>query len=467
MNQYDRLTVDGLSMQEQAEVDFLWSQLRRARPRNLLRTAYYESKNMQRQIGSVVPPQYHRLGAVLGWTGKAVDSLARRCTLEDVYWPEGDLGSLGYADFRDGNHLQATIKAAAVKSLQHGVSWLVNTRGGPGEPESLVHLKDALNGTGRWSARTRSLQSFLSVSAWHEDRQDRPAAFTLYLDGLTIQVGPTARAALGVLSRQDHPWGVPVEPMVFHPWARDFGASRITRPMMGLQDRAVAAVVRMEAHMDIYAIPDMWLLGADMSLFRNADGTQKAAWQVMMGRVKAVPDDDEADPSLARADVKQFPAQSPAPHLAAINGFAKMFAREADLPDAALAITDLSNPTSADGYIESREGLIAEAEGATDDWTLPVRRAVARGLAIQNGLQGVPASFGTLTPRWRPPVFTSRAAAADAGMKQLAAVPWLADTEVGLELLGLTPDQIRRAQADRRRVQGRSILERIAPPDEV
>lgn len=46
-------------------------------------------------------------------------------------------------------------------------------------------------------------------------------------------------------------------------------------------------------------------------------------------------------------------------------------------------------------------------------------------------------------------------------MKILTAQPWLGETEVGLELLGLSPDQIRRALADRRRNGGSAALQAI------
>ena len=212
--------------------------------------------------------------------------------------------------------------------------------------------------------------------------------------------------------------------------------------------------------MDVYAIPQMILLGADESLFRNPDGSQKSSWQVALGRVFAIPDNDEAvDGASARASVQQFAAQSPQPHLAQLSALAKMFARETALPDSALAITDMANPTSADAYIAANEDLIAEAEGATDDWTLPITRAVARSLAVLN--DGRPEDYATIGVRWRSPMHLSRAAAADAGMKQLVAAPWLAETEVGLELLGLSESQIQRALADRARAQGRATLTQI------
>lgn len=254
-----------------------------------------------------------------------------------------------------------------------------------------------------------------------------------------------------------------MEPVIYKPFAREFGSSRITDPMMYLQDRAVAALIRMDAHMDIYAIPDFWLLGADMGMFRDASGAQQAAWQVMMGRIKALPDSekliDEGETGLARADIKHFPAQSPEPHLAAINGFAKLFAREADLPDSSLAISDVANPTSADSYVESRESLIAEAEGATDDWSLPARRSLTRGLAILNGLDVVPAEWLSIDAKWRPPVFLSRTQAAMAGSQTLSTLPeWVRDTEVGWEIAGLSEQQIVRLRAEQRRTQSRQSV---------
>ena len=135
--------------------------------------------------------------------------------------------------------------------------------------------------------------------------------------------------------------------------------------------------------MDVYSFPEFWLLGADAAVFKNQDGSLKAPWQVMLGRLKAIPDDDEAPEALARADVKQFSAASPEPHLAALNAFAKLYAREQSLPDTALAITDVSNPMSAESYDASQYELIAEAEGVTDDFSPALRKASAVPLVME------------------------------------------------------------------------------------
>jgi len=228
--------------------------------------------------------------------------------------------------------------------------------------------------------------------------------------------------------------------------------------------QAVRELIRLEGHMDVYSYPEFWMLGGDMSAFKNADGSQKAVWQVMLGRIKGVEDNPEKPDALARVDVKQFPAASPAPHGDALDILSRAFAREASLPDSAVALKGVSNPTSADSYDASQYELIAEAEGAMRDWSSPITRAVARSLAILNGDTGVPSEYLSIRPDWLGAKFESRAAKADAGSKQVAAVPWLAETEVGLELMGLEPEQIKRALAEKRKAAGRAVLATLAQP---
>jgi hypothetical protein len=452
----ERVRIQGFSDDEDRTLNALIEQLDAKTPRNLRRATYYDGKRAVQQVGSVIPPQYQDLALVLGWVAKGVDGLGRRCNLERFVWNDGDLDALGVDVLQDSNFLLAELAQARTDSLINGVSYLVTTRGLAGEPTALVHARDALNATGEWNVRRRELDNFLSVTS----RKDNAVTgFVLYLPNLTISAEKDGN--VWSVDRSEHTFGVPVDPLVYRPRSgRRMGRSRITRPAMSHQDSAVRALARIEAHMDIYAIPKMVLLGGSDSMFKNPDGTFKASWQVAMGRVFGLPDDEDA--TKPRADVKQFAAESPQPHLAQLNALAKLEAREFDLPDQDFALTDMANPTSEGSYVQGRDSLVAEAEGAMDDWSVSIRRTVTRALAVQNGLDAVPAEWAGIAPKWRSPLYLSRAAAADAGAKQLSAVPWLAETEVGLELLGLDEQQIQRALAEKRRVQGRNVIAALA-----
>jgi hypothetical protein len=456
----NQVSLPNISDDEQALLTGLLNRLELKQLRNRLRDSYYDGKRAMTQIGSIIPPQYLKLAIVLGWSAKAVDTLADRCNLDGFVWPDGDLKSLGLGDVYDGNYFSTEISSAVTQSLLHGVSFLINTLGDPakGEPAGCIHVKDAANATGIWDARARRLSNLLSITS--RDNAGSVVGLALYLDGVTITAERDDQNGWSV-DRSEHPWGVPAEPMVYrYRTARPFGSSRISRAVMSLHDQALRTVIRMEGHADTYSFPEMWLLGADESIFKNADGSQKAVWQVMLGRIKGVPDDEEA--STPRVDVKQFQASSPQPHIDQLKQQAQLFSGETSIPLTSLGVSDMSNPTSSDSYIASREDLIARAEACTDDYSRALRRAMTRALAMQNNLTEVPKEWASIVPKWRSPIYLSRAQQADAGMKQLTAVPWLAETDIGLELLGMDDQQITRAMSQKRRAEGTLILKSLA-----
>lgn len=436
----------------------LFDQLLQKEPKNKQRLAYYEGERHLAKLGLSIPPQYGGLRIALGWSGKAVDILARRCNLEYFAWPDGDLGELGAHKLFAANHLQTKINAAIVSSLIYGVAFLITTKGsGDGEPGAVIHVKDALSATGDWNDRKSRLDNLLSVTS--VDKDGKPTGLVLYKENRTLTFSGGSGGDLALTSDQEHSLGMPAEALVYrYRTDKPFGSSRLSRTVMALHDQAVRASVRLEAHSDIYSFPDMWLLGADL---KSAFGEGADKFTVMMGRMKGIADDEDA--TNPRVDVKQFQAASPQPHLDMFRQLAQTFSGETHIPLTSLGVSDMSNPTSADSYIASREDLIAEAEGAADDWGPAIARTFSKALRIVN--DGEIDGIETLRPRWRNPIYLSRAAAADAGMKQLAAVPWLADTKVGLELLGLSDAQIDAALSERRTANAQRVLDSIVSQD--
>lgn len=437
---------------------------------NRRRMAYYErSKRLDdSQQTPVVPPAYWTLEMSLGWCGKAVDLLARRCRLIDI-----EVTNFNLAETPQWRSLRrrfvAAVKDAIQGSMVTGVAWLKISAATPSEQTSgipaLVGAISGLDGTGWMNPRTRLLDAFFQVQARGELNQ--PVEWSLYLapsltgnQGLMLHVERGENGGWVILADSTTISEVPVVPFMFSPDVdHPFGQPRISKPMMSLQNAAVRALTRGEGHMDVYSYPETFLLGAAEELFTNPDGSISTAAQVMLGRVKAIPDNAELPDALARVDVKRFNAASPESHLAWMNMLAKLFCREASLPDTALAITDMANPTSAEAYDASQYELIADAQGITDDYSEPVARAAE--LLLRTAGVELPENAEVL-PIWCDPRFLSRSASADAGVKQLSAAPWLADTRIGLELLGLTPTQIDVAWSERDGAEVRRLADEIA-----
>lgn len=458
----DLIRIADLDHQEQNHLDALIKQWRSKRSRNNLRSAFYDMKNSERSLmAAQVPEVVRRRSFVLGWSAIAVDKLNRRCNLEGFYDAGGqDLAALGLDTLYRDNHLGAEISQAGVSSLMHAVSFIVTTQGDTqaGEAPVLMLGKDATSATGIWDVRRRALGSFLSVAEY--DDTGEPVDMTMYLDGLNVTM--TKSAGKWTVTRREHSYGVPVDPMRYQPrLGRPMGRSRITRAVMSLHMQALATMIRADVNGEAYSLPRYALLGATEESFRNADGSPKPAWQAAWDAVWAIGDDEDApSDNLARADVKQFHGQSPEPQNAHLRMIAQMFSGETGVPIGELGLIGDANPTSAEALMASRDDIISEAENTTDGWSPDVGSAVRRGLAMLNR-GNIPDGLD-IRSQWRSPLHVSRAAAADAGSKIIDKVPWLAETEVGMELLGLTSSQIDRAMNDRRRAQGRQLADALA-----
>src|SRR5512133_212205 len=99
----DRITLPDVSDEVNTTLGLLLDRLTDRTETNLLRASYYDGKHAVRQVGSIIPPQYYRLGIALGWSAKAVDVMARRCNLDRFVWPDGDLDSIGMREVWEGN----------------------------------------------------------------------------------------------------------------------------------------------------------------------------------------------------------------------------------------------------------------------------------------------------------------------------------------------------------------------------
>lgn len=458
-----RIVVADLEHFEQNALDELVLQWRAKRPRNNLRAALYDMKNSERSLMSdQVPAVVRRRRYVLGWSAIAVDKLNRRCNLDGLYDANGaELADFGLPEFMLKNRFTSEISQAGISSLIHAVSWIVTTQGDKeaGEPEVLSIARDASTATGVWDVRRRAITKFLSINEL--DDEGEPIAMTMYLPNLNVMM---TKAGRWTVERREHTYGVPVDPMRYKPrLGRALGSSRISRSVMSIHMQALGAMIRGDVNGEAYSLSRFVLLGATEEAFKNADGSPKPAWQAAWDAVWAVGDDPDAEANGMdpRADIKQFHGQSPEPQNAHLRMLAQLFSGETGIPVGELGITSDSNPTSAESLQVSRDDLIAEAERTTDDWAPDISSAVTRALTMLN--KGSLPDGLDIRAKFRNPMHVSRAQAADAGTKIIDKAPWLAETTVGLELLGLTSDQITEAYAQRQRAQGRAILDRLVP----
>lgn len=442
----------GLTSDEQALVERLVGLIIRKRSRNRLRSAYMDGKHVLRRLPPSSPPYLQSLAIVLGWPAKAVEALARRIRLDGFAFGDGQ-DVFGLAELLDANDYFAMASQAQLSALVHSTVFQTVTAGGEGEPGAVISQVSALNGTGDWDYRRREFLNFLAIAEWPETSRDRRGSFdeqgefTLFTDHQVIWVKDGQ-----VQARTGSPVRMPVVQMPYKPRLdRPFGSSRISRPVMSITDSAVRTIIRSEGTADFYGVPWFMIFGP------GEDAFSKGSWQMIMDRINAIPDNEDA--ANPRADVKQFSQGSQQPHVDQLQVLAGLFAGETSIPVSSLGVgLSQANPTSAESYLASREDLIAEAEDAQSAWSAPHRKIAQWAIMIANNMTDMPGELGRVEPVWHDTRFTSRAAAADATVKLVSVFPWMANSPTIIETLGFDQSTTARLLEDRKRTAGMDVF---------
>lgn len=434
------------------------SRISKKRRRNSTRRTYYEFKQGLKDLGIAIPPHLTDVETVVGWPAKAVDSMARRTVLEGFTRADGgDTDDLGLGSVWDENHMDSVVPQTNTSALIHSCAFGFVTAGDveAGEPEALITTRSAEWATGIWDSRLRRLRSALSILSTNQYGQIDH--MVMYKPGLAIIMRRNGQ--LWDVRQVSHDMGVPVELFPYRPSLdRPFGASRISRPVMALTDSAVRTLLRTEVSAEFFNAPRAYALGADEDAFVDKDGNPMSGWQVMLGRLLALSRDENGD----LPQVGQFTQQSMEPNMAQLRMLAQSFSAETSLPLRSLGVVG-DNPESEGAILEANEELSLEI-GHWENASLgPAwRRLATHALRVIDDSPAAREAYASLRPRWRNQESATRAAQADAFTKVAQAVPDLSATEVGLEMAGMSVNQIERFMSERRRISGQQTLAAIA-----
>ena len=424
----------------------LIEQLRRKRARNQLRMRYYDYKVGLKDLGISIPPHLRSLDSVLGWPAKVVDSMSRRVVLDAVSTTgSDDLDSLVRSVQRD-NTLSLLLPQTHTSSLLHSVAFTFVTPGNQGEPNAVVTSVSAESATGTLDSRRRSLSEALSVRV--DPVSGQVEEITLYLPGETVTLYRAGyRWDYEVIV---HSLGMPVEAIPYRPeLGRPFGRSRISRPVMALTDSGVRTLARTEVSAEFYNAPQRWAMGAREDAFTDIDGNPLTGWQVMLGNLLALERDEDGN----LPTVGEFQQQSMDPNLAHLRMLAQQLSAESSLPLRSLGIVG-DNPESGEAITEANRELELEIEFWQESVLTPVwLRLIGKALRLHDDSDVARRAYDALQLRWRDPATVSMAARGDWLTKVGAQIPGLGETSVGMEMAGLTGEQITRLQSEKARVE--------------
>jgi hypothetical protein len=420
------------------------------RPRNLVRSVYYDGSAPLKDFGISLPPKMQSIEAALGWVAKGVHAVTDRSKFEGFVSTDGSDDPFDLSGLLWDNRFLVEFPAATVSSAVHGCSFLTVSQGDvqSGEPGVLVLPRAADASAAIWDRRKRALKGFLSVV--DVDSAGQISQMIMHTPEKVVTLTRGSRSWRADVRR--NPLGVvSVSPLV-HKFElnRPLGHSRITRAAMGYSDSALRTIVRAEVSSEFYSAPEYYLFGADVSAFVGDD-----KWTALMGRIKAMDVEDGDD----KPDLHRFTGASPQPHTDQLRMWANLFADDQDLD---VKFADSSNPSSADAIFAAKETLITTTRDANAMWGYGAAQAMHLAVRLRDGLDSVPAELRSLSAQFTDPAIVSPSARADAFSKLSSSIEGFGNSEVGMEYAGLTREQIIRFQADKRRFSAGNRMDALA-----
>ena len=450
--------VPGLTPAEQAALAQLVELWRVKQPRNRLRQAYLDGIVRPDNLNISVPDEMvDQLGAVIGWPRKVVFGLSDLLIWDGVTAANGQDNPFEIDDLLAATIFELEIAKTIPSSLTHSVAFLYLRNGveAAGEPPVIIQGHSADWAAGLWDRVRRRLSYGLTID--DIDDAGRPTRFTLYTVDSTYVVEQNAASAWQIVHVELHGMGAAMmEALPFEPSLdRPLGRSRISRDVMSITQRAMRTVLREELATELFTAPGILLSGVDPDLIADL-----RSWDWKLGTIKTISSGEEPE----GPKVTVLPQQSSQPFTEQMRALATELSGVSSLPVSSLGVIQ-DNPSSAEALYAAKEELVIKAKNAQRVFDAALNRVYAHAVMMRDGLDTMTPELRSLATRWGDPAHPSIVSQSDAIVKQISAMPWLAESPVVLEELGYSGSQIARLMSDKRRAEASGLLDRLSAQD--
>ena len=434
----------------------LWE---RTRPRNMLRESYYLGHVRVKDLGIAMPKSLaQKIDPRIDWPRKAVHALADRSVFDGFTTDDADVTEELRA-VCEANGMGALYRKALICELKHCCGFWTVT-GGDGMP--VISSYPATAAVALWDDSLKSIRAGLVVAESKAVRCSsarKPSVIQVFTAGSVIVL----RLSGGTWSAEymEHAMGRPLmEPMPYGATLeRPFGSSRITRAVMSITDDAIRQRARMEVAAESSTLPQMWLLGTAKRM--TNDGNR---YDASMGAINEITKDPDGDvPSIWQSAQLQM-----APLSEYFRNLACQMSSVTNVPVSFFGVSN-DNPSSSDAIAASLEPLVIDAKNLNRDNGNALRNVAYMALAVLHGTDYATerGNGANVNPRFMSPAYPSVVSQSDAILKQVQAIPKLANSNVILEQLDYTDEQMQRIESDNKRAQAsQAVMSLLAPKEE-
>lgn len=454
------------------------------RGRNRVLREYYEMKtavknpaiSMPREVADV----FSNLECVTGWCSKAVNAHAMRSVFDGFVFNGRTDPSLD-ALVRE-NRMRSLYQQACASALVYGVSAITVMAGNDGQPAVKVRCYSANQFCVLWDKDEGRVAC--GVVLEDVDRRGQPTRYVVHMPDAVLELRRVGEGPSWECEDEPNPMGRPlIEVMANDPDPdRPLGHSMITPELMGIVDKAMRDVLRMDVGAEFYTFPQRYVLGAAKDLFAAPldEGTPTdeegdpvdeegnkvdrpsspvAKFNAYVAALLAISRDENGDVP----QVGQFSPTSAENFTMAFENDAQRFSGATNVPLAQLGV--LSNTyTSSEALSATNDPLVLEVETMNRRNAEAMEEVARMMMAVRDG---VPISRLTdeqraVQARFPDPSKPTVASRMDAWSKFAGTDPSVVGTRVFYEGMGLDQPTIDRLLAEKQSAGAIDALNRIA-----
>lgn len=402
---------------------YLIDMLKKKKRRIDLRYRYYEMKQSTKELGNMLPPTYRWLSSCLGWSAKAVDSLADRLSF---YSFDNDFYGIGEI-FRENNQ-DILVDSVMLSALICSCGFIYVRKGEDGDIK--MYALDGGDATGIIDPNTYLLKAGYAVI--ERDSKGRPTLEAYFTVGYTYYFLPNEKDPVMV---EETGIEIPaLVPVIYRPDARrKFGHSRISRACMDIQQGAMRTLKRSEISADFYSFPQRYILGT------SQDSEPMDKWKATMSSFIEITKDDDGD----KPTMGQFSQQSMTPYVDQMRMFASLFAAETGLTVDDLGFVS-DNPSSSEAIKAAHENLRLNARKAQKNFSVGLLNAGYVAACMRDGETYKRYRLFRTKTRWNPvfePDFSALSSIGDGAIKLNQAIPGFIDRNNMRDLTGIEPGE--------------------------
>ena len=456
--------VEGLTDEEKALLTELTDAFNYHQSANVVKDKYYEGHIGVRDVnlGIAMPDRLQRLEVGCNWGQKAVDVLASRSMFDGFVGTSVSVDRL--TQLIADNRLIDEYSKACRDELKYGCCFA--TLSADERIGCKIRFHSPATASALWSGEKGRIDCGLAIIDTMKDEKDKgtwkPCLVNMYTDDAVIVL----HCINGRWSAEHYPhrMGRPLmQPLIWNATSnKPFGRSRLKKAIRTLIDDYVRIQANATIALEFDTTPQKYLLGVTDDQY---DAIVSNKFKQYVGNILAATSNPETG---ANPEFGQLSQGSLSPHVEKMRMTATQFSAATGLTVTDVGVVNDANPTSSDAILAQSQTLVLMAQQLNIGNGDALRIIAQMALAIINNstLEELTDEERDIIVHFKNPAMPSVAVTADAAIKIASVRPEFGSTDTFLEMVGFDQADIRRINAQERRVRGQQVLAEVSGDDD-